>query len=306
MNKVFKAHLFILAANLIYGANYTIAKGIMPDYAHPLGLAVCRSIGAVVLFWLISLSIAKEKVDRRDFRIMFFSALFGVVFNQLLFLLGLNYTTEINAAIIMTINPIVVLVVAAIILKERITSRKIAGITLGAIGAITLTLFTGSISLKSETFLGNMMQLMNASSYAVYLVIVKPLMKKYHPYTVMRWVFLFGSFFIIPIGFSHFIEIDWQNMPLQIIASVFYLVVFTTFFAYLLNIKGLKDVNPVVVSIYIYLQPLFASLIAIILQKDDLNLVKIISMILVFAGVYLVSFKRNYWKTYRQNQKLTN
>ena len=289
MNKRYQAHTAIFGANLIYGINYTIAKGIMPDYVGALGLTFMRVSGALLLFWALSYFLGTEKVDRKDFPRLILCGMFGVAFNQMLFLKGLSYTTPINSAIIMTINPVLVLLMAAIILKEKITWLKIVGIWIGGTGAGYLILKSGEVSFQSETFLGNIIMFLNASSYAVYLVLVKPLMSKYKPSTVIKWVFLFGWIIVTPIGFSEFTEIDWQNMPVDIMLSIAFVVIATTFFAYFLNINGLKYLKSSTVSVYIYLQPVIASIVAIILAKDDITWVKVISTLLVFVGVYLVS-----------------
>lgn len=299
MTKRLQAHSAILGANLIYGVNYIIAKGIMPDFAGAFGLTLMRVTGALLLFWALSLFGATEKIDRKDYPRLFFSGLFGVAINQMLFLKGLSFTTPINSSIIMTINPVLVLIIAAIVLKERITWLKIVGIGVGGIGAGFLILNTGKLSFQSDTFLGNLMMFGNATSYAIYLVIIKPLMLKYRQVTVIKWVFLFGWLVVAPIGFREFTQINWQDMPVSIILSITYVVIATTFFAYLLNINGLKYLKSSTVSVYIYLQPVIASIMAIILAKDELTWVKVVSTILVFIGVYLVSIPV---ERYRKNK----
>ena len=261
----------------------------MPDYIQPFGLTMLRVFGAIFLFWTLSFFYKNEKIEKKDFFRLALCGLFGVAINQLMFLKGLDYTNPIDASIIMTVNPILVLIIASFLINEKITFLKILGIIVGAAGALTLILFSGKASFSSNTFLGNLMMLVNASSYAVYLVIAKPLMLKYKPITVIKWVFLFGSFVIIPVGFKEFGEIVWTEIPVNIYLSILYLIVFTTFFAYLLNIYGLKILNSSTVSIYIYSQPILAAIVAIILGKDSLDFIKILSTILVFIGVFLVS-----------------
>jgi len=261
----------------------------MPDYIQAFGLTVLRAFGAIFLFWTLSFFYENEKIEKKDFFRLALCGVFGVALNQLMFLKGLDYTNPIDASIIMTINPILVLIMASILINEKITFLKILGIIIGAAGAIILILYSGEISFSSHTFLGNIMMLINASSYAVYLVMVKPLMKKYKPITVIKWVFLFGSFIIIPVGFSEFNQIVWSEIPINIYLSILYLIIFTTFFAYLLNIYSLKNLNSSTVSIYIYSQPVLAAIVAIVLGKDSLSFIKVLSTILVFIGVFLVS-----------------
>ncbi len=303
MSKIIKSHTAIVGANLIYGVNYVIAKGIMPDYVKPFGLVLMRLIGATLLFWMFSMFMPKERVKRKDIWYMVLCAFFGVVLNQLLFLAGLNYTTPIDSSIIMTANPILVLVVAAIILKERITSRKILGIIFGASGALWLILYSGKADFTSENFIGNIMIFLNALSYGIYLVLIKPMMMKYKPVTVMKWVFLSGLFFVTPVSYGQVTEVVWTSIPMSIILSIAFVIIATTFLAYLLNIYALQHVRPTTVSIYIYSQPVIASVVAIILGQDSISAVKIMATLLVFTGVYLVSipskfayFKQIYFK----------
>lgn len=288
MNKKLVAHIAILGANIIFGVNYSIAKPIMPDYVQPFGLVFLRIFGALTLFWVAGFWI-KESIEKSDAIRLFFCALFGVFTNQVLFISGLNFTTPIDASIILVSNPILVLIAASIILNEKITFLKGLGIFLGALGALLLILQGGNADFSSEHFRGNIMVFINAASYGVFLVLVKPLMSKYHPITVMKWIFLLGSVFIFPIGISQVNEINWIQMPVHIIISVLFVILGTTFLAYLLNIFAMKQVSPTTVSTYIYLQPVIASITAIIMGQDQLNTVKIVSTIIIFVGVYLVS-----------------
>jgi len=289
MSKRLLSHLAIFSANLIYGLNYTIAKEIMPDFMHPFGLVFCRILGAILLFWSFSLFTFREKIARKDLIRMIVASLFGVATNQTLFLTGLRFTTPIDASIIMTVNPILVLIVASIFIGEKITGKKILGIIIGATGAITIILYSGQASFSSDNFIGNVMVFFNALSYGIYLVTIKPLMLKYNPITVMRWVFLFGFVFVFPISYGDFLEISWKAIPLHIYFAILFVIICATFLAYLLNVYGLKRLNASTVSIYIYSQPIIASIVAVILGKDELTFVKITSTILVFIGVYLVS-----------------
>lgn len=289
MNKNLSAHAALLAANVIYGVNYSVAKELMPDYITPFAFIFCRVLGALTLFWLFHAFYPTEKVERKDLGLLFICGLFGVAGNQLMFFYGLNLTSPINASIIMTSNPILVLIISAWLIGERITPLKIVGILLGLGGALGLILNKSHIDLDSSNFLGDLFIFLNATSYAVYLVIVKPLMKKYKPLTVIKWVFLFGFMIVTPFGLSGFSQIEWTTFTPGVWASFAFVVIGTTFLAYLFNVFALKKVNPSVVSIYIYSQPLVATIVALMLQQDQLDLKKIIAAILIFAGVFLVS-----------------
>ncbi len=288
MSNNLKPHLALFGANLIYGANYSIAKDVMPNFVQPFGLVLCRVIGAVILFWLIY-AFSYEKVAKKDFLLLGLCGLFGVAANQLMFLYGLDNTTPINAGIIMVSNPIMVLIASAIILKNRITLTKVSGIALGIIGALLLLLFKGDFSFGSENLKGNIFIFLNAMSYGIYLVIAVPLMRKYKPITVMSWVFAFGLVMVFPFGFNEFKQIEWSSFTHLIWIKFLFVVIATTFLAYLFNIYGLKRLSPSIVSTYIYLQPLLATLIAIWAGKDSLDMIKISAALFIFTGVYLVS-----------------
>lgn len=293
ISKSLKAHLALFGANLIYGINYTVAKDVMPQHLLPSGFVVLRVIGASFLFWALGSMYSNEKIEKGDWLRLVLCAVFGVAVNQLFFFEGLSRTTPINAGILMVVTPILVLVISNIILREKITFLKIAGIATGISGALFLLLAKGKGSFGNDTFLGDTFIFLNAASYAIYLVIVKPLMFKYHPVTVMKWVFLLGLLMVLPFGFNEFSAITWNNIPSFIYYEIIYVIVFTTFLAYLLNTYGLHHMNPSVVSIYIYLQPLLAAFIAVILGKDAIDFTKVISAVLIFTGVYLVSYMPN-------------
>lgn len=217
-------------------------------------------------------------------------ALFGVALNQLLFLKGLSLTKPINGAIIMTSNPIIVIIIAAVFLKEKISVQKITGILIGVIGAMIMLVYGKNFELGSETLLGDMLILINSFSWALYIVLVKPLMAKYNTITVVKWVFLFGFCYVLPFGFSEFREVNWSTFTPGIWKDVLFVVIATTFFAYILNTYALRALSPSVVSIYIYLQPFLATLIAVfIYRNDELDLRKLLAGTLIIFGVYLVS-----------------
>tara|TARA_B100001250_G_scaffold370475_1_gene354658 strand:+ start:267 stop:1172 length:906 start_codon:yes stop_codon:yes gene_type:complete len=289
LKKTILAHISLFIANLIYAINYSFAKDVMPDFIQPSGFILLRVVGAFFLFFISYVLFVKEKIEKKDIFRFAICGVFGIAINQLFFFEGLNLTTPINAAIVMTISPILVIVLSFLIMKEIITFRKILGILLGLLGASILILKSGGIDFSSNYQTGNMFVFINASSYALYLVIVKPMMKKYHPITVMFYVFSFGLFYVIPFGYAELLEVNWRIIPDNICLEIVFVVVFTTFVAYLFNSKGLKELSPTTVSIYIYLQPVLASIFAIFWGSDNLNLEKIIAATLIFVGVYLVS-----------------
>ena len=199
----------------------------MPEYIEPSGFILLRVIGGSILFFFIYFFIVKERVKKKDFFRLMLCGLFGVAINQLFFFEGLNLTTPINAAIIMTISPVLVIITSAIIIKEKITVRKIIGIFLGLIGACILILNSGDISFKNDFFTGNILVLINATSYAIYLVLVKTLMKRYNPITVMFYVFIFGLIFVLPFGIDEIQKIDLTIFNKEIYLKIGFVVVCT-------------------------------------------------------------------------------
>ena len=290
--KLLLAHFAILGANLIYGINYVVAKGIMPDYLEPRAIILIRVLGATIVFWIAGLFSTKQKVEKKDLLRLALISFFGVALNQVMFFEGLNLTTPINASIIMVGIPILVLVFSHFIIGDRLNRNKVVGIALGFTGAAYLILQGGNFTFTSGTFLGNLFIFVNVSSYAFFLVMVKPLMKKYTPITIMKWVFLFGLIYVIPVSINLAVESDYSSIPTDIWMSIGYVVIFTTVLAYFLNNYSLKAISPTVNSAYIYLQPVIASVIAISFGKDELTITELIAAGLIFTGVYFVSFKK--------------
>ncbi|WP_301402332.1 DMT family transporter [Polaribacter huanghezhanensis] len=298
-NNIAKAHLALLGANLIYGVNYIIAKGIMPNKIGPSAFIFLRVVGAGILFWIIK-SFLKEKVEKKDFPLLILCGLLGVATNQLLFFHGLNLTSPIDASIIITAIPIVVLVFSALLLKEKITPNKIIGIAIGATGAILLVWY-GNKAAGTSSLLGNVLIFLNACSYGLYLVLVKPLMKKYNSITVISWVFLFGFVFMFPFGIPDILQTNFAAFTVETYATIAFVVIGTTFLAYLFNIYALKSVSPSVTGSYVYLQPAISFIMVSVYAyafgqteyAQDINSVKIASCFLVIFGVYLISKKPN-------------
>ena len=289
MKKIILAHIALIFANLIYAINFTLAKDVMPEYIMPSGFILLRVSSAVILFSMVYFLFIREKIKKKDLIKLAFCGLFGVAINQLFFFEGLNLTSPINASIIMTTNPIIVLVISFVILKDKITGYKLFGVLLGVFGAWNLILNSTNISVSSGSGLGDVFVLINATSYGLYLVLVKPLMSKYNPITILFIVFSFGLIFVFPFGYNELSLVDWTEIPNNIWFEIGFVVLFTTFFAYLLNAFALKNVSPNTVSIYIYLQPVLASCFAIYWGADELKEDKIIAALFIFAGVYLVS-----------------
>ncbi len=291
MNKNLQAHIFLFLSQVVYAASFPIAKIVMEEIPYNI-LVIMRVIGAIILFWTSSL-IVNEKVEKKDFLRLFGLGICGVAINQSLFLKGLHLTSPIDAAIMMITTPILVLIIASLIIKERITSLKVVGIAIGFGGAAYLVLQNMSGENKESSFLGDVYVFINACSWGTFLVLVKPLMKKYHTITILKWVFLFGLPLVLPFGIEDGINFDWQSLSTETWLYAGFVIVFTTFVAYLLNTLALKELSPSIVSAYIYTQPLLTALITIfIFKNDNLTLEKVISALMIFIGVYLVSMEK--------------
>ena len=285
--------MFIVA--LIYAANYTIAKPVMSGetpFVRPFGFIMMRVLAATALIWISHLLFVREKVERKDILRLALCGVFGVAGNQLTFFYGLNLTTPINAALIMLTTPILVLILSMIVFREKLTGKKGVGILFGLLGATMLVLNNSSdIPDAPDPGLGNIFVGINASFYACYLVLVKPMMDKYSAFTTLKWVFFFGTIYVIPFGYNQMLEINWTTMPSHIFWSIAFVLFFVTFLTYVMNGAALAVVKPTVSSTYIYLQPLLASVIAVSAGKDNLTLAMLFSAALIFVGVYLVSLK---------------
>jgi drug/metabolite transporter (DMT)-like permease len=285
--------------SLIYGVTFTIAKDVMPNYINAYGFILLRVAGSTLLFWIVGLIMKmlkigpSEKIALHDFPRIIACAFFGVALNMLTFFKGLSMTTPISAAVIMVCTPLIVLILSAIIIKEKMRKRKILGILLGLFGTSFLILYGKSVENNSNVSLGNLLVLINAISYGYYLVIVKKLMDKYNAFTFVKWIYLFGLIMVIPFGFSQFQSVNWAVLPTVIVWKIAFVVVFSTFFTYLLNLLSMRELKPTLVAVFIYLQPLFATVFAISLGKDELTWVKISSAIFIFTGVYLVTDKKS-------------
>ena len=295
-----KRNLALIGAtivSLIYGITFTIAKDVMPQYVDAYGFVVMRTGGSVLLFWIIWLFmrgfklIEKEKIAWSDFPRIIASAFFGISLNMLTFFKGLSLTSPISASVIMVSTPIIVLIFSAIMTKERMRKRKVFGIVLGLVGTAFLILYGKSIGSATNASLGNFLVFVNAAAYGFYLIVVKKLMDKYNAFTFVKWIYLFGFVMVLPFGWGQFEAIDWPSIPIDIYWKIGFVVVFSTFLTYLLNLLSMRELKPTTVAVFIYLQPLFATLFAIGLGKDDLSWVKIISALLIFCGVYLVTQK---------------
>jgi drug/metabolite transporter (DMT)-like permease len=300
MDRSARAHIALFTVNFIYGVNYVVAKGLMPHVIGPSGFIVLRVMGAAALFWALR-AWRPQRVDPSDIVRLLMCAVFGVALNQLMFFHGLMRTTPINSSLIMVATPVLVLVLSALLIGERVTWSKVTGVVLGTAGALTLIFLKPAGSSAGASMLGDLFILVNATSYGLYLVLVKPLMRKYTAVTVMSWSFLFGLLMVLPFGWHELAEVNGEALTAPVIGAMVFVVVMVTFVAYLLNTWALGVLDPSVVGSYIYMQPLLAAVFTWLFVRIgperlgipgeyqvELGWPQAVCAILIFLGVHLV------------------
>lgn len=294
-DKYLPGHAAMLAANIIFGINLPISKMLLSTgYMTSYSLNFTRMIGGALLFWFASLFVAREKVPLKDIGKLFLAAFFGIMLNQVTFLKGLSMTAPVEASIIATTVPILTMIIAALYLKEPVTWKKAIGVMIGAAGAITLILNTVNGHREADArLLGNLLCLLSGTSFAFYLVVFRGLIGRYKPVTLMKWMFLFAAIGTTPLTWHDFRTMDFSLFTWDTTAEVIFVVVGATFLAYLLIPIGQRILRPTVVSMYNYLQPLVASLLAIAVGLDVFTWDKAVAGVLVFTGVYVVTVSKS-------------
>ncbi len=303
MKRTTKAHLAVLITNFIFGINYSVVKLISPAHILPLGLNMARVIVAFTLFWSLYLIKPSKNppigIKKKDIPRFILCAATGVVLNQVFFLKGLSLTTPIHASLLALIAPIAIVFIAAWMLKESLSLLKITGLALGIVGALILVLSKSNTAEKDTMLLGDIYVMLNAILYSFFMVWVKPLMQEYNPLHVIRWVFTFGLLMFLPFAAKDLYSTDWQSFSTANWLALTLICVGATFICYLFNVYGIAVLGSSITGIYIYTQPFFAAIIAIIFMGETLSFPKIIAAVLIFFGVYLVTLKK---KTIQQIQ----
>ena len=293
MTRNSKAHAAVLSANFIFGANYAIVKYITPAYLHPFALNVVRILVSLFLFWgLFLFKPGKVKLERRHIPRFLLCALTGVVINQIFFIKGVSLTTPIHSALLSLATPIFITLIAAWLLREGFTLLKFLGLIMGIGGAALLILLKDSTHGGKDILVGDIMVIVNAVSYAFYLVLVRPLMQTYSGIQVLRWIFTLGAVVILPFGMKEFLGTNWAAFGISQWLALAAVGIGATFLAYLLNVYGINIIGASATGAYIYTQPVFAALIAIFFAGEHFSLVKFVAAVLIFTGVYLANFKR--------------
>ncbi len=291
-----KRNLGLLAAfgaTVIYGFNHTIAKNVMPIYIEAFGFVLLRVIGATLIFWTLSLFIENEKIKKEDWPRIFLCSFLGMFINKLAFFKGLELSTPINSSVLITVVPILVFVFSAFFLKEKMRFLRVFGVISGFVGALVLILYSPSTSFNAPNIpLGNLMFVINSSTYGLYLIFVKKLVEKYNIITLFRWLFLIAIFLNLPVGLIEFKNVEWSHLPFwDAILPMIYVVVGTTFLTYMFNAYALSKLKASTVSSFVYLQPIVGIIYAITTDNDSLTVLSVLGMILIFMGVYFVTKK---------------
>ena len=290
MNQRTFALIAVSIATLIYGVTYTIAKDVMPNYIKPYGFILLRVSSATLIFWTVGLFTKQQKVEKSDYKKILIASFFGITLNMLAFFKGLSLTSPISASVMMVTSPIMVLIFSSILIRKPIGKQRILGVFIGLVGALFLiTLGNSSTGTSTNSAFGNFLVFLNAASYGLYLVLAKDLVKKYNPIVFIKWLYLFGLIFVIPFGYSELTAVIWEEIPVNIYWNISFVLLFTTCITYLFNLYGLSKLKPTTVSVFIYLQPVIATIYALIVGSDSLNFVKLCATLLIFLGVYLVT-----------------
>ena len=293
MNNRTKAHLGLLGTNIFFALNITPVKQLTNNgFVKPFALNLIRIGVSVILFWLLFLlKPSHPGIRRKDIPRFLVCALTGIALNQMLFITGVSLTFSIHSALLVLVTPIVLTILGAIFFKEKFTAVKLTGLLCGIAGACILIAFRENSGNGNDVLLGDLLIAANATVYALYFILVKPLMEHYNPVHVIRWIFTFGLFMVLPFCWRDFTTVHFSKFSTAACISLAALVLGGTFLAYLFNIYGIKILGPVIAGAYIYTQPFFASIIAMIVLNESLNLYKIIAAVLIFAGVYLANKK---------------
>jgi len=289
MKTTYKAHLALLSTTLIFGFAYSIVKGLMPEMMSPKQLIFIRLLGGALIFWLFQRLFVPEKVERKDLVMLAVCGMFGFALNQALFYEGLNLSTPVDASLIHVLNPIMVMLFASLLIGERITWKKAGGIALGASGVLILVLYGHQVSFNGNHALGNILIFLNLVFYALYLVLIKPLVGKYHTTTILKWVSFFGFLFVFPFSIKPALEINFAAITPGAWAGIVYVIVLNTFVAYLLINFALKTLSTTVVSYYSYLQPVIAGIMSVSIGQEGITVPKVLAAMLIFTGVYVVN-----------------
>lgn len=287
--KKYPGHLALLAANVFFGLNMVISKDLMDGGISPSGLNSLRFLAGATAFWLISLFMKREKVEKKDLLILLVAAVFGLMLNQTLFVEGLSRTSSVNASVIATTLPMVTMFISALILKEPITFLKLLGVLVGGSGAVYLIMSSNPSVDQSSNLTGDLLSFGATVAFSLFLVLTKPITQKYSAVTVMKWLFLFAGMVAIPLRYKDVLAIDFAGMVSGDSVSLGYVLIFATIVPYLILPIGQKRLRPTTQSMYNYVLPIVTFIVAVAAGTNTITIPKGLATLLVFVGVYIVT-----------------
>lgn len=291
IRSIVQAHLFIFLATCFTSMNYSIAKVVMPSEIQPYSIVLTRIVISVAFFFLLDYFLgAKEKyhLPFKDIIRLGICGIMGVALNQLTLYKGLSITTPINAALIVATIPVFVLILSALFLRNIPTWKQAIGVMISASGAYYLIMYaSGGLEIKNLT--GDVLILLNCISYAIYMVLVKPLLEKYPPLFLTKWMFAIAAIGVLPFTYEDTFQTDWLHISGEGWLAYLYIILFATLFNYYFTTAALQWLSPVTTGAYGYLQPFLATLFAVTLGLDVVSPEKIIAGIVIFFGILLTS-----------------
>lgn len=288
-------HIACFTAYAIFGVNIIVCKDLTSGHLiSPIAIFTLRSLGAGLMFWILSFFLPYEKVERKDYLKILAAAFLGYFITQLTFLVAIPDVTPMHCSIISSMSPIYTMFIAAVVLKEPLSWKKAGGVALSLIGILFLIFnnASGTSGVSESRLSGIFLMFLNSLSFSLYLGIFKPLISKYSVVTFMKWIFLFSSLMSLPLSFREVFSFGWTRIPATQMWELGFLIVFATFVSYFLIPFGQKRIRPTLVSMYSYIQPIIATVISIVLCMDILTWQKILAASMVFAGVFIVSRSR--------------
>ena len=293
-NSIF-GHFACFTAYLIFGLNIVVCKDLTSSgVISPLALFTLRSLGAGALFWIISMFLPKEQVERRDLPKIFAASVLGFFLTQISFLMAISRITPMDCSIVASLSPLYTMFIAAYALKEPLSAQKIGGVVLSLCGVIYLILnsVTAASGVVQTTPAGVLLMIANSLCFSLYLGIFKPIITKYSVVTFMKWIFLFSSLMSLPFSAKEIVHTDFAALPLSYMAELAFLIICATFVTYFLIPVGQKRLRPTLVSMYSYVQPIVAIVVSIYVGMDTLSWQKVLAAVTVFTGVIIVSRSR--------------
>ena len=288
-------HIACFTAYAIFGVNIIVCKDLTSGHLiSPIGIFTLRSLGAGLMFWILSLFLPAEKVEKKDYLKILAAAFLGYFVTQLTFLVAIPDVTPMHCSIISSMSPIYTMFIAAVVLKEPLSWKKAGGVVLSLCGILFLIFnnASGTSGASESKLSGIFLMFLNSLSFSLYLGIFKPVIAKYSVVTFMKWIFFFSALMSLPLSLREIVSLEWTKIPSVQMWELGFLIVFATFVSYFLIPFGQKRIRPTLVSMYSYIQPIIATIISIILCMDILTWQKLMAALMVFAGVFIVSRSR--------------